>query len=328
MRCFQIMKVWPCLKKNTAQLSILFGFAVCFFVIDRCIYHVCLNAYRTIPRAETGGMVPEALKSRANVIVLGSSMARHHYVPAILSAGLGSSVYNLGSDGQGIAFMRCAIDILLGHYRPEAFILNISPGTISVQSNTLTMPRVTALSAYLDESVVVREIIYGKGPFEKVKYISRAFRFNDLPVRYIYNGLFPRKDFSGLSGFSPILRILDPQARKEAQEDWVLDRRAVHLLRAAVIQARERGVQVVFVQSPHWCWEATPDYPQYQLIKAAIKLAEEERVPFIRITPQEYPQFKDHRLYADASHLNYEGAKLFSTILAERLSDALLIVNK
>jgi len=303
-------------------------FAVCFFLVDRGTYYVCLQAYQNILRAETGGMIPEALQHRAEVVVLGSSLARHHYVPAILENILGLSVYNLGADGQGLEFMRCAVDILLAHYTPKMIIFNISPSMLSVQTQALTAPRVTALAAYLDESKVVSEIVYARSSFERLKYVSRAFRFNDLPLRYVYNGLFPRKDLTALKGFSPLTRTCKPGSEPRERNKWALDRTAEYTLRAALGQVKKQGVQLIIVQSPHLFWRDSPESSLHELYFTVKKIAKEERVPFIEITPLIYEQFKDYRLYADASHLNYEGAKIFSSTLAERMLADRLIAGK
>lgn len=273
-------------------------------------------------------MLPEALAVKADVVILGSSHARHHYVPDILEDKLGMSVYNLGSNGQGIAYMRGVVDILLGHYLPKVIVFNISPALFSAAEHNLTKSRVATLSVYIDESAVVRELIYGNGPFEKIKYLFRAFRFNDLPLRYLYNFFFPRKDLVGLKGFAPAMQtfIPNPKPTTRKAEKKFFDPQAVDLFRAAVFQAKTRGVQIVFVQSPLYQLQSYQFESSLRpLVAVAQELAACEQIPFIRITPQEYSQFKDPRLFADATHLNYEGAKVFSDILATRLAEGHMI---
>jgi len=51
------------------------------------------------------GMINSVRKSEADVVILGSSRAKHHYDPDILQDVLGTSVVNAGCDGQELSLL-------------------------------------------------------------------------------------------------------------------------------------------------------------------------------------------------------------------------------
>jgi hypothetical protein len=124
------------------------------------------------------------------------------------------------------------------------------------------------------------------------------------------------------------MRIYNPQSETRETDEWNLDYGAKDMLRATLMQVKQKGIRVIIVQSPHWYWEDTRDSPLDTLHAAVREIAESVKVPVIDINPQAYEQFKDHTVYADASHLNYEGAEIFSSILSKRLLADQLIETK
>src|SRR5882762_3088655 len=83
------------------------------FILDFSIGHVlryyfykqeCGRQYRAIYAID---------KTKADVLVFGSSTAYHHYVPPVIEKKLNETCYNVGSPGQGILFEYAVLKAVL-----------------------------------------------------------------------------------------------------------------------------------------------------------------------------------------------------------------------
>jgi len=82
-----------------------------------------------------------------------------------------------------------------------------------------------------------------------------------------------------------------------------------------LVSAHDHGVPVVIVQSPR---HAAGSFVLPAQIKQRIG---QFAIPVIDFDIATYPQFADHRLYRDPSHLNDNGAEQFSELLGAKLCE-------
>lgn len=69
-------------------------------------------------------------KVDADVVVIGSSKASHHYVPQMLEDSLGMTAYNCGHDGCFFLYQNCIINMILDRYTPKMILWDIQPGSL------------------------------------------------------------------------------------------------------------------------------------------------------------------------------------------------------
>src|SRR5450432_4813903 len=121
------MSLWDRIKKNA-----LLYFATKFlmlllivFILDFTIGHVlryyfykqeCGRQYRAIYALD---------KTKADVLIFGSSTAYHLYKPPIIAARLKETCYNVGSPGQGVLFDYALLKSVLKRYTPMLIILDV-----------------------------------------------------------------------------------------------------------------------------------------------------------------------------------------------------------
>lgn len=298
------------------------AFLILVVTVDRMLAALLDAGFRRIEIGQTGGMVNRALRSEADVIVLGSSRAWRHYDTTVLGDALGRSVYNAGCDGQGIPYMRGLVDLVLKRHTPELFIINIDANMLAERDRHLG--RIPVLAPFMDESEVVREMIYRRAPFERLKYLSRSYRYNGKVAAILAN--HGRRDPS-VNGYLPIEGCMDPTApvdNEPASELAALpeaDPYFVELLRAMIRQAHDAGARVVLVTGPRWFGDGRIDPGRRHLISVVDAIASEEGVPYFKLTIEQEPVFQDPALYVNTSHLNRQGAALFSEMLGARLGD-------
>ena len=68
-----------------------------------------------------------AMVDKHDVVILGSSRARHHYDSPFLSDTLGLDVYNAGVDGNGVILAEGLLELILERYHPKLVLLDVEP---------------------------------------------------------------------------------------------------------------------------------------------------------------------------------------------------------
>jgi hypothetical protein len=300
-------------------LSII-GFVMLAVAADRITATLLHAGFREIEVGQTGGMVNRVLSTRADVIVLGSSRAWRHFDSTVLIDVLGRSVFNAGCDGQGIPYMRGILDLMLDRHTPELVIINVDANMLADRARH--MGRLPVLAPFMDESDVIRDMIYARARFERLKYLSRSYRYNGkVPAILLNRG---RSDPS-VHGFVPVDGRMSPWVPVE--DDRPLpelphaDPYLTELFQAMIRQAREAGSHVVLVTGPRWTHDGRVNPDRRRLMAEAGRIAREEGVPYFELTTETFPVFTDAALYVNPSHLNREGAALFSRQLGSILRE-------
>lgn len=296
------------------------SFLLAVVLLDRGIFLLLDRAFREVEVGSFGGKVNHARKARAEVVVIGSSRALRHYDTVLLRERLGRTVYNTGCDGQGLPYMRGVMDLILRDYTPELFIIDVDP-TFVVDPDPY-LDRVTVLASFLDESEVIRELIYSRGPLERFKYLSRAFRYNSRALAVLRDRGRPNRT---LAGYEPVDGVLDPALREMAlprMDHQRLDPRDLELLRDMIRAARAAGSRVVLVNSPRY-GHALEYCPTRRACFEGIQaVADEEGVPYFRVCVDCSPELRDPGLFLNPGHLNRHGAARFTEIVAAMLQGA------
>jgi hypothetical protein len=302
------------------RLYIFFGMAALIVIID-----IALGAgfgwfYRKTRTGEAGGFINDALSRHAQVLLLGSSRMRHHAMPAVLNQNLSLSAYNAGMDGQDFLYAMMLFDLWQrSNSPPKAIVLNIDPD--SFQKNDDELQRAGVFSFYYEDSSLVRQILNQRSRFERLKFLSRAYRANGK-VLAIFKNLFcnPAPDFDGFEPLSGSLSLQTVAAPCEtiptSNEFWSLK---VECFKRVADYCTKHGTRLVLVQSPRYREDLHAHAAWVNVLTQF--LASYPDVEFVDLSNCAHPDvFRDKpELFKDGSHLNAHGAEIFSTMLAAAL---------
>jgi hypothetical protein len=306
---------------RTIPWRCLLIFLAAVVLLDRSLYLLLAAGFQRIEVGETGGMVNRALHVEADMVVLGSSRAWRHYDTALLGNAFHTTAYNAGCDGQGLPYIRGVVDLLLHSSHPPRFLLiDVDPEQLC--NLFAERERATVLAPFIDQSSVVRQIIYERGPLEPIKYLSWSFRYNSK-ILPILRRLGDRDKTN--CGYNPVYGTMDPTALarpalpKTVGQLKQPDLAAVGMLRDTIRESKAVGVRVFLVTSPRYRGETAEDLTTVELRSRLERLAIEEQVSYIRITEGTDDVFRQSDLFADRSHLNWRGASVFTEWLIEKL---------
>ena len=173
-------------------------FIAVLIVCDRALFFIIDRSFRTIETGDMGGFVNKVRKVKAEVVILGSSRARHHYDPEILQTALKTSVYNAGCDGQGIPYVLGMVDLLLNDYTPKLLIIDVDPTALSFSQDKFDSAAI--LAPFIDESEAIRRILYSRSPFRTNQISFTVFPLYSKPLAILKN--INAKD-SSIFGYVP-----------------------------------------------------------------------------------------------------------------------------
>ncbi|MDR1880630.1 MAG: hypothetical protein LBQ78_06820 [Tannerellaceae bacterium] len=244
----------------------------------------------------------------ADILILGSSRARSHYNPAIISDSLHMSCFNAGYDAQGILYHKALLDVIIGRHTPKVIILDVNTFELDVdeQANNL----LSALNPYVKRHPILWKTVAMKSPFEKIKHLSRIYPYNSLFARIVLGYLhFSRYDVHA-NGFTTLKGICHDSLKEVIYKEAILDENRRNAFDQFLSDCTLRGITVYVVKSPLFGYEKNSSNSMNYIIATC----EKRRIPFISY--QNRDDFADNHLFKDLKHLNDIGADKFSSDFA------------
>jgi hypothetical protein len=249
----------------------------------------------------------------ADILILGSSRANHSYVPEIIEEGLSLNCYNVGRDGSYILYNYAVFKAITKRYNPKIIIFDINPADIAYSANEYE--RLSLLLPYYKTHPEIRSIIDLRGPLEKVKHISSIYHFNSLIFQLIRDNIDIKKvKATDLKGYVPLYNKMAYERIDTAKSSiFTIDENKTNALRDIIFTCKERKINIVFVYSPIWRINQdtflNPELTKLYSLNG-IKYLDMSNLPVFISNPQ---------YFADISHLNDEGARVFSAMLRDKL---------
>jgi len=251
--------------------------------------------------------------TNAEIIILGSSRASHHYVPDVFEEKLHGTCYNAGCDGTSILYDHAVFKAITKRYSPEYIIVDITPH--SLEYNLADYDRLSVLSPYYSKNDVIKSIVDLKGPFEKFKYLSAVYPFNSLVIQIAMGNFEVYKQRNqGSRGYIPLYDVKGPEEidtlRVAARG---LDSNKMEAIRDMISTCRQKNICLIFVYSP--MYHIISDRYHSDIV---YNICSENGIRYFDMSNS--PEFiKNHDYFSDGSHLNDEGARIFTAMLSEMI---------
>jgi hypothetical protein len=276
-------------------------------VLDRVVGTVLRELHGRLRTGQSIGEINRALDVDADVLILGSSRAKHGFDDRALSEQLGVNVFNAGSRGLGLWYAR-ALSALFDRQRPPRLVV------FEVAYFEGERERIRQLAPFYGRSDVFDRILVEHDWRSRVKLLSQSYRFNGLVFSIAQNLARPR--LAGW-GFEPKRGVMSSAtgseppavASKGQVETWLED-----TARRFVDETRARGSDVVFVECPTWKRRLPAD-----ALAAYERVAAAAGVPFLRFDLETAPYLAEPTYFVDTTHLNENGAGVLSRLVGEEL---------
>lgn len=248
---------------------------------------------------------------KADVVIMGSSRAHHHYVSSIFTDSLNVTAYNAGVDGNGIVLAKGLYEMLAKRYTPKVIIYDVEP-TFDINE-------------YAEDGNNTRYIgqlrPYCSDPQVKqiINRVDASERFKDISAMFCYNSkifdLF--KDYATIGdytadGFAPMYGEMKKEPEKKAEGGKSqIDSLKLSMLEEFVAELSKSDTRLIMMASPKF--GATSS----EVFEPVKEICKKYGVEFWDLYCDS--EFQKMEYFKEQMHLNEKGALAFSTNIAARL---------
>lgn len=288
-------------------------------IVDQSIGYVLARISPTIKTGSAIGEINVGLeKDDVDLIIFGSSRAKHHLDPAVVEEMLGMPGYNVSRDGLGIFFARMMQGIFLERGNEASHYLMVADPKQVYRANP---GRAWALLAHHLGNPVIGALAERSEVERRAKLHSRAYRFNSKILPMLGNlGSSSESDGNGFLSLHGALAGI-PEGVPTYLPDsipGVVDEEVLKVYGEFVRAGVSHGIKVSVIVGPRLRKDSMSEKEAnaIELIRAVV---EESGGVFRSMDEVEYPEFADASLYRDVAHLNQAGAEMFSRIVAREV---------
>ena len=282
--------------KRFITYIILFFCAV--FLVDRAVGVVCDYLYSHAKGGDTKHTYDVFNNVTADIIILGSSRAVHHYVPTLIENSTGLSCYNCAYDNQGIINMFGRYKMVAKRKKPQYVICEILP-SLDIYKDVDNIKYLNSFKSFRDNPELA-EIINDYSPIEYFKTLSYTYRYNTYIFQILKDYSTPGRIYAG-KGFSPSKGKMNyaPEPHKEVVGE--VDTFKVKYIQKLIDATKRDDVSLIFSASPRY---GADDDNSFALLKDICK---NNQIPFITFYTDSFFN-RNKEFFKDRSHLNERGA--------------------
>ncbi len=251
-------------------------------------------------------------KTTADVLIFGSSRANHHYYPEVFEDRLHLNYYNAGRDGNYIFYHTAVLKSVLKRYQPKVIFLDFMIGEFN--SSQDGYERLSSLMPYYSSHPEVRPIAQLKGKYEPLKLLSVIYPYNSsLFTIAIGNTESNKTRMWDNKGYIPLTKTWNrPVQADTTAATYIIDSTKMVYYEMFIKDCVTAKVPLYVVASPYFISSNHTDYS----IQLGRQIAAKYQVPFLDYS-RDSSFISSPKLFSDATHLNDEGAKLFSNKLLD-----------
>lgn len=250
-------------------------------------------------------------ESQDELMILGSSRAAHHYVPQIFEDSLGMSCYNAGSDGMCIYYHYGILASRIQRECPPKIVILEVIGMDAEVSQSATFSLDAALDRYAPhygEFSEIDSMFALNGWKEKVKLLSKTYKYNSKLVQTIKCNYIPWPEDRGYEALNGVMKISDGEKAADVLAPFSvqpnIEERKIEYLQQFIDDCKENNIQLIMCYSPYY-GQSVP-----KSIRIIEEMAKKNNVPFLN--DGDDVRFQKPEYFQDASHLNDTGAREYS----------------
>lgn len=242
----------------------------------------------------------------SDVIILGSSRATHHYIPSIISDSLGLSVYNCGQEGMDVTYNFCCLERIISRKTPKIVLLDMDESYYLGGSTQ----RITCLNPYYKDSRSIKDAIDLTGDaYVSFKMFFNLYRYNGKLFNIVSAVVSP---VDTLNGYLPLYgSISGKPVEHDINYAEKIDSIVFDGFQNIVNICKYKGIKLIVINSPIF----VKNKFNFQFTQ---QYCAENDITYLNFGNDIF-YLNRPDLFWDATHLNNEGATIFSSNIAHFL---------
>lgn len=311
------------MKSILKVLVYICSVAILFFVIDRIAGLVMdkIMAEKSNDKyscAYRGGI-------NEDIAVFGSSRAARHYAPQAFQDILGYKLMNYGCDGQNIYNHYAVLAMRLNNSSEKPKLVMIEVASKDIRDipgrNTKYL---SVLNPFYDLSNDVKQVLSLKGKsYNYGLRMSKLFKYNSYVHNLAGYLLGIKEGVYKTQGYEPVYKQWNKNIKIIKEDNDIINGRKRSYLIRFIGLCKDNGIPIIILNSPNFVIYDV----ERTWWKEVKNIAQEYNVPCWDYEQSE-TFISSPELFNDSYHLNDEGAKLYSSIVASRIKEDFLCAVK
>lgn len=299
-------------------------------ITDRVlIYFFTKFIYANTISGEGTGSVNYLLQKKKNIdfIILGNSRAKHQINPALLTNLYNGNGFNAGINGVGgIVYNNILLHLLLSKgLKPKTILLEADAYPYYTTKDEIVADELIPLYPFINESEVLRKYIKeNTGYEEKFKLLFHSYRYNGMFFRVLFNYI-RQQSVTDNNGFEGLLGTFDTTGFKvpgDLSNPQLYSQLKLNTLVDIVQTCKANNIKLAVVFAPSYKNSLTLKKGNDMMIELLRKNGVTAVYDFSAI--ETIPELYSNNLWRNATHLNKDGAVIFS----QKLNAAMAVINK
>lgn len=292
--------------------SLVFKSIICLMLIfgaDRFVGVIMNYSLNNLKNGNVYELKYKLLQAKPSIVILGSSRANRHYNATQIEKAFGQKTINYGQDGSDVFLHYIMLKTLLRSARPQMIILDIKPGEFDAAPN---FNQASTLYPIIDKVAISDEELAHISPYEKIKLMLYAYRFNNQVVEMLSATRGPKTDTAAISGFLP-LPAKHTVLQKVNVSNNNLDTGILKYLHSIIELCKSHNIKLVICTSPYY-----NNIVHDRSLAEAEKICKQTGIPYINYTNNAL-LILESDAYNDEAHLNAGGADVFTRDVIKRV---------
>lgn len=291
---------------------ILLNFLIIVFIgliIDFLFYNLIILKTDSLPAYKYYRMLNEY--NEHEIPILGSSRANSSYVPSIIN----QDAYNYGMDGSGFSSILFMLDEELKKEKKSNIIINLDFSSLFL--NKESAYKIIPVYSKAKELIASKNFLYTI-PFVRFfgnyMYYVRFYIRTKINITKIHDkgGLFE------IQKKSKVKFLKDVANRKQDSLSFKINKNSINLLTELILKTERK---IWFIVAPyHVSFLSSLSNDTKEEIELFMQIF--ERFDNVEILDYSTLFNKNEDYFFDTTHITYEGAKVFSKIIKNRLKES------
>lgn len=283
------------------------------FLLDRGIGMMLKYFYFRQNYGEQSRITDVIDSTCADILIFGSSRANHSYIPEIFESRLPYTCYNLGREGNFILYNYAIFKAITKRFNPKLIIFDIRP--YELEYHSFEYERLSQLNPFYQKYPEIRHIVDLRGPFEKFKHISAIYSYNSLLFQIARGNIeLSNAKVPDIKGYIPLYKTMKHEKIGTWNlSDCTIDENKIRALKDIISTCKQKNIDLVFVYSPIWI--IIQDTYCNNIIS---DMCSEQGISYIDMS-NDTTFINSPDYFEDITHINNEGAIVFSNMLINKL---------
>ncbi|MFM2385395.1 MAG: hypothetical protein RL660_152 [Bacteroidota bacterium] len=293
----------------------IFLLALIVFVCDRGLAWLLDKQFYKQTHGDDHTTIELLEHCKAEVVILGSSRASHHYISDSIEKYTGYSCFNGGRDNMGIHYVAAIMPELLKRHEPKHIILDIIPNNFVKDdqcNETYFDIQSSALLPFVKQHPSLLISIQDFAPIQAAKSKALAcYAYNSLVGTIIQNA-YTKLGHVSIKGYEPIYDSIKPSLHKTQSQPMlgktnIVDTASIRLLEQVLDLCNKNNISVTVIGSPFYF-----SMPVRQAAASALlEVCNRQNVKYYDFSSST-AYCSQYAMFYDEVHLNHTGAIAFT----------------